>query len=70
MSFCLEENKICSNIFLRLTSLVGTYIYIYIYIKLKKKHYASFLNPSNEFRLIITKLIGLMTLGVETFLRA
>jgi len=66
MSFCLEENKICSNIFLRLTSLVGTYIYI----KLKKKHYASFLNPSNEFRLIITKLIGLMTLGVETFLRA
>jgi hypothetical protein len=32
MSFCLEENKICSNIFLRLTSLVGTYIYI----KLKK----------------------------------
>jgi hypothetical protein len=37
MSFCLEENKICSNIFLRLTSLVGTYIYIYIYIYIKLK---------------------------------
>jgi hypothetical protein len=38
MSFCLEENKICSNIFLRLTSLVGTYIYIYIKLKKNTMH--------------------------------